>query len=36
MGVSIWKFALSVALEMGIGLALTILITNKVLNRGAA
>jgi hypothetical protein len=36
MGVSIWKFALSVAFEMGIGLALTILITNKVLNRGAA
>ena len=36
MGVSIWKFALSVALEMGIGLALTILITNKVLNRGTA
>ena len=36
MGVSIWKFALSVALEMGIGLALTILITNKVLHRGAA
>jgi hypothetical protein len=34
MGVSIWKFALSVALEMGIGLAITILITNKVLNRG--
>jgi hypothetical protein len=36
MGVSIWKFALSVALEMGIGLALTILVTNKVLNRGTA
>jgi hypothetical protein len=36
MGVSIWKFALSIALEMGIGLTLTILITNKVLNRGAA
>ena len=35
MGVSIWKFALSVALEMGVGLALTLLITNKVLNRGA-
>jgi hypothetical protein len=36
MGVSIWKFALSVAIEMGIGLTLTILITNKVLNRGTA
>jgi Family of unknown function (DUF6350) len=36
MGVSIWKFALSVALEMGIGLTLTIFVTNKLLNRGAA
>ena len=36
MGVSIWKFALSVALQMGVGLTLTLLITNKVLNRGAA
>jgi len=36
MGVSIWKFALSVALEMGVGLALTLLITNKVMNKGAA
>ena len=34
MGVSIWKFALSIALEMGIGLAITIFISNKVLNRG--
>lgn len=30
MGVSIWKFALCVAVEMGIGLALAILITKKV------
>jgi len=36
MGVSIWKFALSIGIEMGIGLALTILITNKALNRGTA
>lgn len=35
MGVSIWKFVLSIGIEMGIGLALTILISNKVLNRGA-
>ena len=35
MGVSIWKFALSVALQMGVGLALTLLITNKVMNKGA-
>jgi hypothetical protein len=29
MGVSIWKFALSLALEIGIGLAATVLILNK-------
>jgi hypothetical protein len=29
MGVSIWKFALSIAVEMGIGVAGTVLIMNK-------
>jgi hypothetical protein len=29
MGVSIWKFALSIAVEMGIGVAGTILMMNK-------
>jgi len=33
MGVSIWKFALSLALEIGLGAAATTLILNKKLSR---
>lgn len=35
MGVSIWKFALSAAIEIAVGALLTILVTNKLINKGA-
>jgi hypothetical protein len=34
MGVSIWKFALSIGVEMGIGLSIGALINKKVLSNG--
>ena len=35
MGVSIWKFALAASLEIGLGALLAVLVTTKVINRGA-
>jgi K+ transporter len=34
MGVSIWKFALSAAIEIALGALLTTLVINKLVNRG--